>query len=274
MTLLPFTPPPPDAEQHARADIQARKRKLFAWVDATLEQLGVTKRIADAGSFDELRKITFDVKVVDVELAIRDALHPASGRKADHFDGMTEGMLKRLLKRRFDERKNEREEELKSGRDGAGGRQRLTYNWAEDLKLNDGGGVRPLLANLILFLRHHPQWQGVFGFDEFNARVVIRKRPSRGETRHSTQSGLITMSLVRVWFQREDIIATLGDVGRAVQAAARDNAFHPVRDYFDGLVWDGTPRLDAWLVTYFHADNTAYARAIGPRFLISAVARI
>jgi hypothetical protein len=75
-------------------------------------------------------------------------------------------MLKRLLKRRFDERKNE----LKS-------RQHSTYNWMEDLKLNDKGGVRPLLANLILFLRHHPQWLGVFAFDEINARVVIRKRP-------------------------------------------------------------------------------------------------
>jgi predicted P-loop ATPase len=148
------------------------------------------------------------------------------------------------------------------------------YNWTEDLKLTDKGGVRPLLANLILFLRHHPQWQGVFAFDEFNARVVIRKRPPWGD---ETPDAVWTdhhESLVRVWFQREDIIAALGDVGRAVQAAARDNAFHPVRDYFDALVWDGTPRLDAWLVTYFHADKTAYARAVGPRFLISAVARI
>jgi hypothetical protein len=265
MTLLAVTPPPPDAEQHACAETE-RQRKLFAWVDATLEQLGVTKRIADAGSFDELRKVTFDVKVVDVELAIRDALQPASGRKADHFGGMKKDVLKRLLKRRFDERKNEREEELKSGRAGAGGRQRSTHNWTEDLKLNDNGGVRPLLANLILFLRHHPQWQGVFAFDEFNARVVMRKRPPWGD---ETLDAVWTDhhdSLVRVWFQREDIIATLGDVGRAVQAAARNIAFQPVRDYFDALVWDGTTRLDAWLVTYFHADNTAYAHAVGPRF--------
>ena len=124
MTLLAVTPPPPDAEQHACAE-RERERKLFAWVDATLEQLDVTKRISDAGSFDELRKVTFDVNVVDVELAIRDALHPATGRKADHLDGLTERMLKRLLNRRFHERKNERTEDLNgSGRDGAGGRQR------------------------------------------------------------------------------------------------------------------------------------------------------
>ena len=69
---------------------------------------------------------------------------------------------------------------------------------------------------------------------------------------------IITRVLARVWFQREDIAAGHGDVARAVQAAARHNPFHPVRDYFDALVWDGTPRLDTWLVTYFHADDTAY----------------
>ncbi|MGD0076914.1 MAG: virulence-associated E family protein [Candidatus Binataceae bacterium] len=34
------------------------------------------------------------------------------------------------------------------------------------------------------------------------------------------------------------------------------------------------PRLDTWLKTYLHADDTPYIRAVGPRFLISAVARI
>jgi putative DNA primase/helicase len=82
-------------------------------------------------------------------------------------------------------------------------------------------------------------------------------------------------SKTRIWFQRtQKIIAPMGDVGRAVVAAARDNSFHPVRQYFDGLTWDGSARLDAWLVTYFHAENSEYVRAIGPRYLISGAARV
>jgi predicted P-loop ATPase len=34
------------------------------------------------------------------------------------------------------------------------------------------------------------------------------------------------------------------------------------------------PRLDAWLIDYFHAQDSVYIRAIGPRYLISGVARI
>jgi hypothetical protein len=33
-------------------------------------------------------------------------------------------------------------------------------------------------------------------------------------------------------------------------------------------------RLDMWLIDYFHAQDSGYIRAIGPRYLISAVARI
>jgi Virulence-associated protein E len=47
-----------------------------------------------------------------------------------------------------------------------------------------------------------------------------------------------------------------------------------VRAHFECLVWDGAPRLDTWLTDYFHAQDSAYIRAIGPRDLISAVARI
>jgi putative DNA primase/helicase len=59
-----------------------------------------------------------------------------------------------------------------------------------------------------------------------------------------------------------------------VQRAARDNSFHPVRDYFESLVWDGTPRLEMWLQTYFTVNDSPYVRAIGPRWLISGAARI
>ena len=83
---------------------------------------------------------------------------------------------------------------------------------------------------------------------------------------------------MRVWFLHKGISPSAGDVGRAVQAAARHNPFHPARDYFESLyesrVWDGARRGEFWLQTYFHVEDSEYVRAIGPRFLISAVARI
>ena len=256
-------------DEHARADTD-RKRRLFAWADFVLQHLGLADRVAQADSLDELRKVTFDADNIEVALAVRDALHPATGKREEYFVGLSDAGLKRLLKTRFIELKKEREQALCGG---AGGR-RATRDWSDELVLDDAGGVRPLLTNLILFLREHPKWRGVLAYDEFNARVVIRKRLPWGDERPDATWTDHHESLTRTWFQREDIAAQHGDVGRAVQAAARANVFHPVRDFFDALVWDGTTRLDTWLPTYLHADDTEYARVVGPRFLISAVARI
>src|SRR4029077_167441 len=41
-----------------------------------------------------------------------------------------------------------------------------------------------------------------------------------------------------------------------------------------GLHWDGVERVDTWLAAYLGAEGTEYARAVGSRWLISAVARI
>jgi predicted P-loop ATPase len=142
------------------------------------------------------------------------------------------------------------------------------------LILDEARKVIANLANLILILREAPKWKGVLGYDEFNARVVIRQRPPWGEEVADTPWTDHHDSLARVWFQNEKISPSAGDVGRAVQAAARHNPFHPVRDYFDSLVWDKEPRLESWLQTYFHVEDSEYVRAIGPRYLISAVARI
>jgi predicted P-loop ATPase len=270
--LIPF--PDPGAETRAQAETES-KLKLFAWADALLRQLGLTARVALAQSVSDLRKITLNVDdVVEIDIAIRDALHPVTGKRADHFTGLREGALKRLLKMRFNEMKKSREVDLLRGSAGASGGSRSSYNWAKDIKWDDKGNVRPILSNLILYLREHSTWKGLFGFDEFNLRVVIRKRPPWGDELPDAALTDHHESHVRIWFEGEDIIAAHGNVGRAIQAAARANRFNPVRDHFDALVWDGEPRLDTWLSTYLHVDDTPYARAVGPRYIISGVARI
>jgi hypothetical protein len=265
--LVPVSPP--SAEDHAR-DETRRNTDLFKWADALLAQLGLTQAIAAAGTPEELRKIVFDADRAEVELAIREALHPVSGKKAAHFAHLKERGLKRILRMRFADTKKDRAAAL--GR-GAGGTQSAP-DWTANLILDKHGAVRPVLANLTRFLRWHPEWDGVLSFDEFNARVIVRKPPPWGPEAPDTPWTDHHESLGRIWFQDEKIFAALGDVGRAVQAAARANSFNPVRDYFDALEWDGTPRLDTWLVTYFHADDTPYVRAIGPRWLMSSPARV
>lgn len=60
----------------------------------------------------------------------------------------------------------------------------------------------------------------------------------------------------------------------ATRLLAMENAFDPVRDYLDGLKWDGEPRLDTWLTQYLGADDDELTRAIGRAVLTAGVRRV
>lgn len=54
---------------------------------------------------------------------------------------------------------------------------------------------------------------------------------------------------------------------------AQEHRVNPLREMFKNFRWDGTPRLDTWLPIYMGTKDTVYTRAIGRKWLISAVAR-
>lgn len=62
-------------------------------------------------------------------------------------------------------------------------------------------------------------------------------------------------------------------IADAVSLIGKRNAYHPVRDYLDGLEWDGASRLDTWLVDFAGAADTPLNRAIARKMLCAAVRR-
>ncbi len=138
---------------------------------------------------------------------------------------------------------------------------------------NTEGRILPVLANAIAAFRHAPEWGGVLAFNAFAlGTVALKPAPwgvvPKGEwTDHEDR-------LAAEWLQKQGILVSVEVAGQAVQAAARDRPFHPVKAYLQGLAWDGVERLDRWLSTYLGVAETEYSRAVGSRWLISAVARI
>jgi hypothetical protein len=59
----------------------------------------------------------------------------------------------------------------------------------------------------------------------------------------------------------------------AIRQLCLANEHNPVTAYLDTLKWDGTPRIDAWLMTYLGAPDTTLNRAIGKIVLVAMVRR-
>jgi predicted P-loop ATPase len=261
------------AEEHANEESR-RKRALFDWCDQVLKELGFFDRIAKATTLDELCKIIFNNGSPEVLLRVRDALKPASGEpKAACFEGLDDRGLRKILFMRFREQVKDREKTLSGGRSGAS----QARSWTAGLKFDDKGRLKAILANLVLILSEHPDWQGVPGYDEFGCVVVIRKRPPLKQLRWQPDATWsdTAESHTTIWFQTEwDINPSISTVGRAVQTVARSNPFHPAKERIESVEWDRVPRLETLFIKYFRAKDSLYVRAIGPRFMISIVARV
>lgn len=141
-------------------------------------------------------------------------------------------------------------------------------------KKDDGtpGALLRLLANGCIALRECPDLQGTLAYDEFKQEPIpLRPLPwpraagvwTDDDDRHFAE-----------WLQLQGIGVTSSVAAEAAETVARENRFHPVRDFLTALIWDGTSRLDLWLTAYFEAPETDYVKAVAARWPIGAVARI
>ena len=129
----------------------------------------------------------------------------------------------------------------------------------------DTGKALPVVANAIIGVR--ALYPDRFAFDE-----MLRTTVFRGLRTPITDNDAV---LVQERIQHEGLKRMGKDtVQDAIEVVARENAFHPVRQYLEGLVWDGTERVAFLFPKYFGALNGPYERIIGEMFLISMVARI
>jgi hypothetical protein len=125
---------------------------------------------------------------------------------------------------------------------------------------NHQGNCRLALSKMKVVFRH----------DVFADRLLIRRDEGPDETYDDP-------AMDALWLDIDDRFGfrpTRQFFQIFTENQARQNAFHPVRDYLNSLSWDGQERIDRWLITYGAAEDTEYVRAVGAIVLIAAVRRV
>lgn len=154
--------------------------------------------------------------------------------------------------------------------------------WFADCIL--GQGLRPLsnVHNAIVALRADQALGAMLCWDEFSCIPKLGwpvgkpmepyefPRDVTDEDYTEVQSYLQRAGLTRL--SREATI-------NACHVVARDQPFHPVREWLESLEWDGEKRCSVWLAAMLGCDMSTeqqeqYYTRIGEMFLISMVARI
>lgn len=140
------------------------------------------------------------------------------------------------------------------------------------------GQIRPLnnTGNIVTVLRNDTRLKGRLWWDMFRDRACIDEK----------RLDDIVLTELGLWLETfYGIINTpRSRLRECVDMVAFENRRHVVRDYLDGLVWDGEPRLNGWLRDYLggHLDHEGgddedladeLLEAMGRKFLVSCVAR-
>ena len=145
-------------------------------------------------------------------------------------------------------------------------------DWESLLQLDKKGQIKNTLTNIAIILRHDPNLQSIV-FNQFKNMIdVIGQLPWR---QVKPGWGDADLACAKMYFERiYGIWSPTKFKDALLGVVSSERVYHPVKEYLDGLSWDGVERLDTLLIDYLGAEDTPYVRAVTRKTLVAAVARI
>lgn len=168
----------------------------------------------------------------------------------------------------------------------AGSDPPIDDDWQFWLQRNKNDKIMPLSSNVERILINDDRWRDSLAYCDFSYRIIKQ---------HAALPDMVAgewedadTARVAIWLSNTyGFEPARNKITDSVIVAAQRRRFHPVRDYLQGLEWDGTSRLDHWLVDIYDAiagegdqDPEAvtpainYLSVVGSKILIGAVARV
>ena len=142
------------------------------------------------------------------------------------------------------------------------------------MDLDGQGTPMKSIKNLRTTLEHDPRLRGKLRLNLFSGRIdVVGALPWKRPLPTATW-GDEDAAQLRIFLEPFFGKVAKNDLLDAVAACASDQAYHPVRDYLNGLIWDGVPRLERLFVEYLGAQDCPYTRAVTRKAFVAAVARV
>lgn len=148
-------------------------------------------------------------------------------------------------------------------------------DWIDQLDKN-AKGFESTIRNYTLIMENDPRLTGSYYYDAFRERPMVSGNLPWIDFADRETHGWIDADDAGLRRYIEDVykITSAPKVKDGVELAMLHGVRHPVREYLEGLVWDGEERLSELFIRYLGAEDCVYTRAVTKAALIGAVARI
>jgi predicted P-loop ATPase len=134
------------------------------------------------------------------------------------------------------------------------------------------GSCRSTITAAATILMNDPEIKGRLRFNEFTGETDVE-----GELPWKRQGNAWTNnddSCLRSWFDAKYGITGKEKIADAFVKAVTSVSYHPVRDYLNGLQWDGVRRLERVFPDILGAEDSRLNRRLGELIFGGAVTRI
>ncbi len=147
-----------------------------------------------------------------------------------------------------------------------------TDDWQKLLELDKQGRIKDTLTNIANIIRYDGKLQSIVlndltGMLDVNGPLPWRQvKPGWGDA---------DLACAKVYFEQVyGIWSPTKFKDALVAVVSAERVYHPIKEYFETLNWDGIPRIDTLLIDYLGAEDTPYTRAVTRKTLVAGVARI
>lgn len=150
------------------------------------------------------------------------------------------------------------------------------FDWLNNLQYDRNNNPKSCAENILLVLHNGKGLKDNIRWNDFTDKIEIinslpwRKKNYEEDTewRNTDDSGL------RVYFDLNFHIKSKDLIIDCLVQAAKDNHYHPIKNYLKGLKWDGVKRAETLLIDYLGAEDTSLNRSITRKFLTAAISRV
>lgn len=144
-------------------------------------------------------------------------------------------------------------------------------SWLGSLDTDKNGKIRNTRPNIALILEHDEHLRDKLWFNDLDKFIYIRgKLPWGGQDKWGNNDP----GALRTYIERRYGVDATTKTDDAMASVLFKHTYHPIRDYLNGLTWDGHDRLDTLLVDYLGAEDTPLTRAVTRKHFTAAVARV
>ena len=142
----------------------------------------------------------------------------------------------------------------------------------EMLEINAKGETKHTIVNYRTIFMHDPMLQGAFQLNMFTDKIDITKK--LWWDRDSENLTDVDLKFLTLYLEQNYGLSYEKRIDDVIKIVANENRYHPVRDYLNSLVWDGTERIRYALHHFLGAEINEYTYEVLKLFMLGTISRV